>query len=191
MDSDLPVVFASSFEGLRRAVGPELRERFDAGAAERGLHFEDLLVAYPLPVWLSTLDFASLLLVPDGDEEARYRTVGQRFVRGFSETAVGKAARAVGRALGARRMLQRMGRNFQTGTNYLDTLFIEHGPRDLELSTLVNARFKPHIGPGSMAYAWFRKGILEETIAQLKVDGRVEIVGANPTTQEFTYRITW
>lgn len=191
MNDDPPVVFASSFEGLRRALGPAFDASFRDEASKRGVSFDKLHAAYPLATWLETLELASNRLAPGVSQEARYLAVGRRFVRGFTESGVGFAAVAVGRALGPKRMLQRMGRNFQAGTNYLETALTEVGPTELRMSTFVNARFIPRMGPGSMAYAHFRQGILEETLAMLKVKGTVELVDFDVEKQNFTYRVKW
>lgn len=189
--AEQPVVFGQSFEGLRRALGPHFDDAFRAAIAPLGVRYEKLQVAYPLATWLATLELASRRLSPEADQQVRYRDVGRHFVRGFTQGGVGFAVVAMGRALGPKRMLQRMGRNFQTGTNYLETTFVELGPTTVEVCTFVNARFKPQMGPGTLAYASFRQGILEESLAILKVRSHVELTGADDDRQDFTYRVTW
>lgn len=189
--SEHPVVFGGAFEGLARAWGPSLTPSLIARLDTLGVNLKKVQAAYPLPVWLETLDLAAHALSTEATAEARYRVVGRLFVRGFIQTGVGLAAVGFGKVLGPKRMLQRMGRNFRTGTNYLDSDFIDEGPKVVRIGTFVSNRFRPHMGPGSMAYGMYRQGILEEAVVSMGVKGTVELVNANVETQDFSYRISW
>ncbi len=130
---DEQVIFASTFTGLSRAFGPTL----DSGAEHLrrvGIDFsKDLHPAYPLPVFHEVLKYLAASLGSEGTEDDRVYLVGRRFVHGYTETAIGKATVFLARAIGPKRMLERLSRQFRSGNNYSQTKLVQLGPTEFEL----------------------------------------------------------
>jgi uncharacterized protein (TIGR02265 family) len=136
-------------------------------------------------------DLVGDALAAEFPPERRYVELGRLFMRGFVETGLGRAAAMAGKVVGVRRTLLRMGRNFKTGSNYLETEFTEVGPTELLLRTWVEPRYLPRISERSTAILDYRRGILEEVLAQLNAQGSVEVVAQNIETREATFRVAW
>jgi len=172
------VIFASTFAGLYRAFGPSL----DAGAdalRRSGIDFsKELHPAYPLSVFLDTVKLLAASMGAEGSEDDRVFLVGRGFVKGYSETAIGKALVLLARAIGPKRMLERLTRQFRSGNNYSQTALVQKAPTEFELwCNSVNF-------PG-----WYR-GILTEglTIAGAK---NPEVTLASINDEGATFSIRW
>jgi uncharacterized protein (TIGR02265 family) len=191
MDPSLePVVFGSAIEGMRKALGkkftPALRDQLNAV----GVDFEKVQVAYSLASWLEVIRVLARTLGAEVPEADRFRHLGRMFMRGFVETPMGFAALTAGKVFGTRRTLLRMGRNFRTAANYIETENTELGPKELRIRTWINPKFLPRIADRSMLIADYRRGVLEEVIALLGSTGTVEFVDVNPDVHDITFHIT-
>lgn len=130
-----PLVFQQSFEGLIRALGDQLDERCAGRLKQVGVNAKGSLApAYPLDVWVGALRVAADTLAPEVPLEEGAAVVGRRFVQGFSSTLIGNALLATVRLLGPERMLARMTRNLRTGTNYLEAHIEQLGPTHYALT---------------------------------------------------------
>lgn len=170
------VIFASTFAGLYRAFGPTL----DAGAEElrrSGIDFsKELHPAYPLSVFLDTVKYLATSMEGETEDD-RVFLVGRGFVKGYSETAIGKAMVLLARAIGPKRMLERLTRQFRSGNNYSQTSLVQKAPTEFELWC------------NSVKYPGWYRGIVIEglTIAGAK-DPSVTLASLHDDGATFTVR---
>jgi len=113
------VVFASSMEGMWRALQPPTPGEAEA-FARAGIDGKRFLPAYPLVQYTDLLDACGASRFGHLETLARFTEVGRLFMVGYEKTLVGQALIAVLRVLGPRRMLDRMTRNFRTANNYTE-----------------------------------------------------------------------
>lgn len=192
MDPTLePVVFGSAVEGMRKALGkqftPALLEKFKAA----GVDFDKAQVAYTLDTWLMVIRTLAATLGSEIAEGDRYQHLGRLFMRGFVETPVGFAALAAGKVFGTRRTLMRMGRNFRTAANYVETEVTEVGPNEVHIRTFISPRFLPRVSDRSMLIAEYRHGVLQEVLTLLGSKGSVKMARVRADLQDVTFHITW
>lgn len=120
------VVFEQTVEGLLRALAP----RMDDGLAQRlrevGLEVRGKLkVAYPVSTWVQALWISAEALAPGVDRDEATYLLGRRFIEAYQMTLMGKAAYTMARVVGPRRTLERMTRNFRTGSSYGTSRLVE------------------------------------------------------------------
>ncbi len=116
------VIFGQTFDGLYRAFQRELGAEDLAALKALGVDFEkSLLAAYPLDVWYRVLPYVGQKVAPGLPENEQAFRVATRFIQGFEQTVIGKAAFAFLRLLGPGRALQRIERQFRNGNNYSQT----------------------------------------------------------------------
>ncbi len=127
-------MFEQSVEGLIRALGPKLDDRCAERLRSAGIEVKGKLkVAYPVASWVQALWIAGETLAPGmGKDEATYQ-VGRRFIQAYESTLMGKAAYTMARVVGPKRTLERMTRNFRTGSSYGTSKLTELGPGKFEL----------------------------------------------------------
>ncbi len=172
------VIFAATFNGLYRAF----RATIDSGAEalrQRGIDFsKELHPAYPLPVFLATLSFLAASLGTEGSEDDRVYLVGRQFVKGYSETAIGKAAVFLARTIGPRRMLERLTRQFRSGNNYSET----------KLTQLDSAQFE--LWCNNVSFPGWYRGLVTEA---LRIAGAKDpiVVLTRHTEDGATFAIRW
>jgi uncharacterized protein (TIGR02265 family) len=119
VSAEEPLAFASMVEALRRALGDRLDERTHQKFEALGIPMRGKIAStYPRDAWMRVSLYAGEVLNPALAPEAQRVALGRRFVRGYSETMVGKALLAAMRVLGPRRALMRLERSFRTGNNY-------------------------------------------------------------------------
>lgn len=191
MDPSLePVVFGSAIEGMRRALGkkftPALRDELKLS----GVDFDKVQVAYSLAAWLQVIRILAKSLGAEVPEEDRFRHLGRLFMRGFVETPMGFAALTAAKVFGTKRTLLRMGRNFRTAANYIETELTDAGPKEVRIRTWISPKLLPRVSDRSMLIAEYRQGVLEEVIALLGSKGTVQIVDVKPDVQDVTFHIT-
>jgi uncharacterized protein (TIGR02265 family) len=191
MDPSLePVVFGSAIEGMRKALGkkftPALRDELKAS----GIDFEKVQVAYSLASWLEVIRILAKSLGAEVPEDDRFRHLGRMFMRGFVETPMGFAALTAGKVFGTKRTLLRMGRNFRTAANYIETELTDLGPKELRIRTFIMPKFLPRVPGSSMLIVEYRQGVLEEVIELLGSKGTVQIVDVKPDVHDVTFHIT-
>ncbi|MEW5741358.1 MAG: DUF2378 family protein [Myxococcota bacterium] len=126
--------FQQSIEGLFvRGVGelmtPALRDQLRA----LGLELDRLQPGYPADLVSKSIRVTAAELFPTLPEPEALREIGALFMRGYTETLIGRAMVQLMRVLGPRRTLERMQRNFRTGANYIETRFRSLGPGRVEL----------------------------------------------------------
>jgi len=186
-----PVVFGAVIDGMRRALGkkftPELRETLK----QAGVDFDKVQVAYSLDTWLLVIRTLGEALGAEAAVGDRYQHLGRLFMRGFVETPIGFAALTAGKLVGVKRTLLRMGRNFRTAANYIETESVEVGPKELRIRTFISEKFLPRVTDRSMLIVEYRQGVLQEVMALVGGQGTVEIVDAKPERHDVTFRITW
>ncbi|MCI0571067.1 MAG: DUF2378 family protein [Myxococcaceae bacterium] len=114
------LIFASAVEGLfhnalQGRMTPGLKERL----ATQGLKLDGkLLPAYTSEVWHRCLEEVVRELWPRVPKEEGYRQLGRQLVVGFRDTLLGRALEVVARAVGVRRLLERMEKNIRNGDNH-------------------------------------------------------------------------
>lgn len=187
-----PVVFGVVIEGIEKALGPKLTGDERALLQRLGVDLSRVAPAYPLGTFLEAVEQLAARLLPDAPEDERYRLLGGEFLKGYTRTALGMALGALMRALGPRRSLLRMGRNFRTTANYAHVEVVERGPTQVDIIDGVEEALLPlmpkerhHVIVG------YRQGILEQLLVELGVSGRVEIVDRAPDRCQVTFRVTW
>lgn len=128
-------MFATAWEslyvrGLKGEFSPALRRMLK----EHGVDFDQpLLPAYPLEVWAKTLCATATQLYPDRPLEEGTKELGKRTFLGLKETAIGKAMFPMFRLLGPKRVLKRMTRNLQNGSNFIETRVLREGEQDADV----------------------------------------------------------
>jgi uncharacterized protein (TIGR02265 family) len=135
MNADEQLVFPQTVEGLfvrglAGAMTPGLRLQLRAA----GLDLDRPLAAgYPAADFARWVRLASEALYPGMPEEQALRRMGRHFFDGYMDTLMGKALAPVMRVLGPRRTLERMERNFRSGSNYVAVRAETTGPSEVML----------------------------------------------------------
>jgi uncharacterized protein (TIGR02265 family) len=176
---------------MRRALGKQLTPALRQQLVGVGIDFEKVQVAYSLDTWLAVVRALAASLGAEVPEDDRYRHLGRLFMRGFVETPLGFAALTTGKVFGIRRTLLRMGRNFRTAANYIETELFEVGPKEVRIRTYIHEKFLPRVTDHSLLISEYRQGVLQEVLALLGGKGVVAMVEANTQRQDVTFRITW
>lgn len=156
------VAFSSLMQSLEKILRP-----IDAPTMERvralGIDFDKLLPAYPVETWYAGIELAMSRFDPSLTPEQKQNHFGVRLVEVYGDTLVGKAMYAMMRLIGPERSIQRATRSFRTATNFLDTSYVVHGPRDWELT--MNEVVFPHRYPG-----FFEKALSVAGAKNVKVE---------------------
>lgn len=133
-DGPIRLWFQQPIEGLfLRGLGPQMTPQAKAAVKACGIDLDRLEPGYPVEVVEQALKALTPLLAPDLSQADALRSFGRAFLRGYSETLLGGAMVAVMKAVGPRRTLERMQKNFRTGTNFIETKFTSTGPTSAEL----------------------------------------------------------
>jgi uncharacterized protein (TIGR02265 family) len=128
------LIFAQTFEGLHRALGPRLSPATLEALRALGVDYSrPLLPAYPKNVFIAVIERLGADLFPALGRDAGVAAVGRAFMDGYGETMVGRAMLAALRMLGPRRSLERLSRSFRTANNFSETRLTARGERDFEL----------------------------------------------------------
>ena len=187
-----PLIFQIGVEGVLHAF----RARFTAPLEDKlralGLDPDALQPGYPLHVWEGAVRLIAAALWPDLPAEEAWQTMGREFLDGYFKTVVGKAALVMGKVIGPKRLMERMGRNFRIAGNYLDVETTTTGVAEVELRTRIVAAFLPQLAGRQTVMTRYRAGVLvralEVTGAQ---DVNVEVLSWDPQRQEAHYRARW
>ncbi|MFZ5443800.1 MAG: DUF2378 family protein [Myxococcota bacterium] len=191
MDTVEPVIFGAAIEGIRRAFAKQLTPELVAQLASGGVKLEHPQVAYPADTWVFVVRTVGDALASEVPERERYVHIGRLFMRGFVQTGVGFAALTAGKVMGVRRTLLRMGRNFRTAANYIETEFTEVGPKELLIRTWVREPFLSKIKDRSTLILEYRQGVLQEVMELVGGQGQVELLAADAARHDGRYRATW
>lgn len=186
-----PVVFGAALDGLRKALDKQLTPELRKELLGIGVDFERLQVAYSLDTWLQVVRMVAGTVSANLPEGLRYRHLGRVFMRGFVQTTIGFAALTAGKLFGVKRTMLRMGRNFKTAANYIETTSEEVGPKELKIRTFIQPEFLPKVKDRSMLILEYRQGVLEEVLAQVGGVGTVEIIDPHPEVHDATFHIRW
>ncbi len=191
-DANEAVIFEGALEGVLRSFGPRLTPELRAGAKALGIDFEHLLPAYPMEKWEQLVRLVAASLFPGLPEEQQWERMGFEFMEGYLQTLLGRAALAIGRVIGPRRTMERMGRNFRTAGNYLHAEAVTHGPTDVEVTTRVVEPFRSQWANRPTVMLAYRIGVLRGAMFALGVpDARVEVVSWDPVALVARYRVRW
>lgn len=186
-----PVIFGSAAEalrnGLRDALTPPLLEE----TKRAGIDFQNLHAAYHTDTWVAVLRIIARHLAPSLPENEQYVELGRRFMQGFVKTGVGVAALAISRVIGVRRTLQRMGRNFKQAANYIEIEVTDAGPNEVIIRAYTQPRFLPKTADRSNLISDYRKGVIDQILKLIGVEGTVELTNVAFELQDFTYRVRW
>lgn len=187
-----PVVFGAAIEGMKRAfakqITPQLRAQL---LTKAGVDLDRPQVAYPADTWVHVVRLVGDALASELPEQQRYVHVGRLFMRGFVQSGVGFAALTAGKLLGVRRTLLRMGRNFRTAANYVETEFTEVGAKELLIRTWVTEPFLEKIKDRTTLILEYRQGVLQEVLELVGGRGTVELLSADPLRHDGRYRARW
>lgn len=116
--------FQASVEGLFvRGVGEALTPALSLELRALGLDVERLQPAYPAELMTRAIKLTAATLYPERTDAEGLRELGHVFMRGFGQTLIGRAMVQFMRVIGPRRSLERMQRNFRTGSNFIETKF--------------------------------------------------------------------
>ncbi|MBX7116382.1 MAG: DUF2378 family protein [Myxococcaceae bacterium] len=185
------VVFGSAVEGfvksLRSPLAPHVLQEF----ARLGIDLEQPAPAYALENWETAMRFTANDLYGSLPDDERYRQLGRDFIKGYIQTAFGKAALAFTRIIGPRRTLQRMSNNFRSAANYIGCEASDLRERHVELRTWMLPQFLPYWRNRPTFFVHYRHGVLEEMMAQQSVEARVETLSYQPEDQTARYSVTW
>ena len=181
MTAENEYVFQQAVEGLF-IVGlkGKLTPLLDQRLREAGLDLSrPFAPAYPRSDWNNFIRISAETLWPDEPPERAYHALGRQLLLGYAETLLGKALSAMLKLVGPRRALERMTRNFRSGSNYNATRVTDVGPG--EVLFWMN---EPDLHPSYVA------GILE---ASLEMAGarQLELHVHERDAQGCTYRIRW
>ena len=162
---------------LARDMTPTLATRL----REAGLDLsKPLEPAYPSLRYVEWLRITARQLHPELTEAEGIRRLGQRMLRGYGQTLLGRTIFGVMSVIGVRRSLEKITRSFRTGDNYSDARLEWIGPGELRVTFN-----EVHDAPT------YNQGILEQILTELKAEQpRVELVSC-PGGVEAVYRITW
>ncbi len=176
------VEFEQSVEGLFRGAlaAHEDPDLVDA-LRKSGLDLtRKLAPAYPAAQFATWLRVAARHRYPALDEAAACREVGKLAVqRGLRSTMLGSALLGVLKMLGVRRSLQRLGRSFRNGNNYIEAAVVERGPLALEV-TLGPVVVPPAFYEGVLEAGPRELGAREVKLSRLSADG-----------ERITYLVEW
>ena len=186
-----PVVFGAAVDGMRKALGKHFTPALLETLKQAGVDFDKPQVAYSLDTWLVVMRALGATVAGEVPEHERYQHLGRLFMRGFVETPLGFAALTAGKLVGIKRTLLRMGRNFRTASNYIETEFVEVGPHELRIRTFIHEKFLPRVSDRSTLIADYRQGVLQEVLALVGGVGSVQVVDAKHDRHDVTFRITW
>jgi uncharacterized protein (TIGR02265 family) len=186
-----PVVFGTAIEAMRNALKDSLTPALQERLKQRGIDLAKIRPAYPMDLWVDVIRIAGNELLAHVPESERYVQLGRRFMRGFVDTGVGFAALQLGKLIGVKRTLQRMGRNFRQASNYLETEITDVGPKELRIRTFTAAAFLPRATDRTNLVTDYRRGVLTEVLVLLGAQGRVEVLEQDLERQDSTFRVTW
>lgn len=176
------IVFGNTFDGMRHALlahgvqQVEIERRFRSIGVELT---KKLNPAYSGDTFVAALKLSAELAFPGRPSDEAFRGVGRFVIEGFSQTLVGRAAHALARIIGPRRLIKQMTKNFRHSDNFLEARITEVSENTLDV--WVNEDF----GCGG-----YHEGVLE-TAAALSGAKDVRAVRVGGQSPEVIVRLTW
>lgn len=176
------LVFAQSVEALFvRSLGPHLTSEGRRGLKAVGLDLsEPLRPSYPLEQWRTFLRVAAPDVFPKASPDAAYFGLGERYVQGYRQTAVGRASMALVAHLGPRGTLERVSHGARAGNNFNEVRVKELGLQEATLWMKDVSADNP----------FFSCGFIAETLRGSGAAGiHVEPIAFDGTAA--TFRVRW
>ena len=133
------LVFGVAFEGFYKRFGGRLTSDDLAAIQALGINLKAPAVAYPYLTWEEMIRLVTPRLYPGLPQASAWRRMGHDFMEGFVQTGLGQAALMMGRLVGPRRLMERMGRNFRSAGNYLETTTQTLKPNEVRVETRIRA----------------------------------------------------
>lgn len=176
------LVFAQSVDALFvRALGPHLSREGRRRLKEAGLDLgEPLRPSYSLEAWKGFLRVAAREVFPELPPEQAWAALGERYLRGYRQTAQGRASMSLVTRLGPRHTLERVSHNVRAGNNFNEARLEEVGAQAATLWMKDVAADNP----------FFACGFLAETLRSAGVGG-VQVVPVAFDGTSATFRLTW
>jgi uncharacterized protein (TIGR02265 family) len=176
------LVFAQSVEALFvRSLGPHLTS--EARRLLRGVGLdlsEPLRPAYPLEQWRTFLRAVAPDVFPKASPDAAYFGLGERYVQGYRQSAVGRASMALIAHLGPRGTLERVSHGARAGNNFNEARVKELGNREATLWMKDVTADNPFFACGFLAETLRGSGVVDIHVEPVAFDGTAA-----------TFRLTW
>lgn len=161
-DGSGDMVFEHTMLGLLEVAEGRLTPDGQRRLEALGVRTDAMLPAYPTAVYRQVLDLVREELFALVEAEAGYDAIGRAFFQRYERGLMGRAVLLAIRMLGARRMLDRMSRNFRTANNYTETRVTEHAAGDCEV--WFNRVIEPHYYRGLLTEALSRTGAASHAV---------------------------
>jgi uncharacterized protein (TIGR02265 family) len=176
------LLFAQSVDALFvRALGPYLSREGRRRLRELGLDLsEPLRPAYPLEQWKGFLRVAASDVYPASPPREAWFNLGERYLRGYRQTAQGRASMALVTRLGPRHTLARVPHNVRAGNNFNEVRVEELGTHAATLWMKDVAADNPFFACGFLAETLRAAGAGDIHVEPVAFDG----VAA-------TFRLSW
>jgi uncharacterized protein (TIGR02265 family) len=188
---DEPLVFQQGIESFRKSLNQRLTPSLAAEAKAMGLDFERPPIAISLATWEAVVGHIAARFYPDLPESERYFALGRQFMLGYTATTIGSAVLKFARVMGVRRTLHRMGKNFSTVANFIETESTDLGSNQLQLATWMRPDLLARHRRPTLIFANYRRGVLQETLALLGATGTVKVNESNVEKQRVVFAIQW
>lgn len=188
---DEPLVFQQGIESFRKSLQQRLTPSLAAEVKAMGIDFERPAMAVSLATWEGVVGHIAGRLYPELPEAERYFALGRMFMLGYTQTTIGAAVLTLARIMGVRRTLHRMGKNFRTVANFIETEVTDQGPNQLQLATWMRADLLARHRRPTLIFANYRRGVLQETLALLGATGTVAVTESNLEKQRVVFSIQW
>jgi len=186
-----PVVFSTVADGARRAFGARLTPDLFARLKAVGFDLQDVQAAYSLAPFLDAIRLLASEFFPGEPPAEQYRRLGHEFMVGYQQTALGLAVLTMGRVVGLKRTLLRMGRNLHTTGNYIDVDAREVGPKEVHVTTRIRQEFRGIVTPGQLCIInGYRVGVFEATFEALGGRGEAVMDGP-PDRPDVVFQLRW
>ena len=176
------LVFAQSVEALFiRALGPHLTREGRRQLKELGLDLQEpLRPSYSLESWKAFLRVAVRDVFPELAPAEAWAALGERYLRGYRQTAQGRASMSLVTRLGPRHTLERVSHNLRAGNNFNEARLEESSAHGATLWMKDVTADNP----------FFARGFLAETLRSAGAgDVHVEPLAFDGTSA--TFRLTW
>ncbi len=187
-----PIVFSSAVEALQKSFGARLTPELKVKLRSIGVDVERPPAAVPLAAWLEVIELLGAALLPDTPAAERNRLLGREYIRGFVQTALGFATVSMAKLMGTKRTMLRMGRNFRTSTNYIDTDAKELGDKEVEIHTRIAAGMEERVPKNVSSIVQYRRGVLEQTLEELGAkNAKVDVLAHDLGNLSVSFRVSW
>jgi uncharacterized protein (TIGR02265 family) len=176
------LVFAQSVEALFvRSLGPHLTSEGRRLLRGVGLDLsEPLRPAYLLEQWRTFLRAVAPEAFPKASLDAAYFGLGERYVQGYRQSAVGRASMALIAHLGPRSTLERISHGARAGNNFNEARVKELGDREATLWMKDVTADNPFFACGFLAETLRGSGVVDIHVEPVAFDGTAA-----------TFRLTW